>query len=431
MVDFNKIEDLDQLESWLETQDPGINRAIAARASLRSLPSAMAVLDQNIARLNAPDLVLASFRATLITGVARTCPTPVMEKVNTSARSAHSAARTALASARSAALCALSSARSARSARSAALSAVYADANAAQNGIEVELFASPLWGGTEHIGHLLGDWEDFAARPDPDKIWAFWRDWYRGMLNGKPLDWDLQFQVALIKDAVWQDGAAAVAREIERIKENLGSETASTQDRFPEYEPKSINHLVENRIVITASLKGLAVQITDAVEQYPSEANANELPDAFKPLAELPSMFGAIATVLQSIPSSGEVTAETEQKLREENGRLNAKIAELQENVAALKSEISDLDEREKGKHWCFIKRVALMGSLVGIAPALAGGAWVLSADELGLKQRYENLAIDWQFVQDLIAGELSPASGLPQTQVDKSLRPVARPDSA
>jgi len=71
------------------------------------------------------------------------------------------------------------------------------------------------------------------------------------------------------------------------------------------------------------------------------------------------------------------------------------------------------------------------MGSLVGIAPALAGGAWVLSADELGLKQRYENLAIDWQFVQDLMAGELSPASDLPQTQVEHSLRPVARPDSA
>jgi len=227
-----------------------------------------------------------------------------MKEVNTAADSALSACSSAHAP------------DSVRSARSAA----YSDANAAQNGIDPNLFASPLWGETEHTGHLLGFWEAFAARPDPDQIWAFWRDWYRGMLNGKPLDWDLQLQVALIDNSVWQDGAEAVAREISRIRGNLGSETASTQERFPEYEPKSINHLVENRIVITASLKGLAVQITDAVEQYPSEANANELPDAFKPLAELPSMFGAIATVLQSIPGSGEVTSETDKSYAKKTG---------------------------------------------------------------------------------------------------------------
>ena len=55
---------------------------------------------------------------------------------------------------------------------------------------------------------------------DPE-TWGFWRRWYDGMLAGEPLPWDLQEQVALIPDDIWQAGPEAVARELEKIEARM------------------------------------------------------------------------------------------------------------------------------------------------------------------------------------------------------------------
>lgn len=47
---------------------------------------------------------------------------------------------------------------------------------------------------------------------------AFWKEWYEGFVVGKPLDWELQRQVASIKDSIWKDGPEAVAAEINKIR---------------------------------------------------------------------------------------------------------------------------------------------------------------------------------------------------------------------
>jgi hypothetical protein len=49
-------------------------------------------------------------------------------------------------------------------------------------------------------------------------VWGFWARWYQGMLDGEPLDWDLQRAVALIDDAVWTAGPEAVAERIRDIE---------------------------------------------------------------------------------------------------------------------------------------------------------------------------------------------------------------------
>ncbi|WP_282076612.1 hypothetical protein [Epibacterium ulvae] len=61
--------------------------------------------------------------------------------------------------------------------------------------------------------------------------YAFWRDWYRGFLDGKPLDWELQRRVALIPDPIWDEGSEAVAREIERIKAEWLAEQLPQADK--------------------------------------------------------------------------------------------------------------------------------------------------------------------------------------------------------
>lgn len=56
-------------------------------------------------------------------------------------------------------------------------------------------------------------WHEWAG-----KNGSFWREWYKGLLDGEPLDWGLQRRVALIDDAVWEAGIEAVAVEIEKIR---------------------------------------------------------------------------------------------------------------------------------------------------------------------------------------------------------------------
>lgn len=61
--------------------------------------------------------------------------------------------------------------------------------------------------------NFFENWYEWAG-----KNGAFWREWYQGFLDGKPLDWELQRRVALIDDVIWEAGPGSVAEEIEKIR---------------------------------------------------------------------------------------------------------------------------------------------------------------------------------------------------------------------
>jgi hypothetical protein len=64
-------------------------------------------------------------------------------------------------------------------------------------------------------------------------VWGFWARWYQGMLDGEPLDWDLQRAVALIDDTVWIAGPEAVAERIRDIEKTFVEERrAANQAEF-------------------------------------------------------------------------------------------------------------------------------------------------------------------------------------------------------
>ncbi|MGR3623876.1 hypothetical protein [Pseudophaeobacter sp.] len=279
------------------------------------------------------------------------------------------------------------------------------------------IFDRPLW---THPVEIMDPYQPLPF-PDLEEVvlqLGFWQDWYKGFLDGKPLDWELQRRVALIDDAIWEAGPEAVAAQIERIKEDFATTTSEVQDRFPEYEPKSVNHLIENRVLASASLQGLSVQISDEIAQYHAETGANALPDAFQPLSDMPILLNTLAATLQGIPSSGEASAETEQRLREENGRLNAKVAELQGELATLKLKLENLSEADQKGILFWFQKNALWGML----PVCL---WAFGED-LEIRNRYENMINNKEEIRQLLMQE-----GLPQTQVQKSLRPFSRPGRA
>ncbi len=242
MKDLEPFEDLDQIQAWLKVQENDrVCCAFAARAALRALPAAMAVVGQNLERLTGDRFLLACLRAVLTCGVASTCPTSDVPKVTSAARSAERSARSAAAAAAASGAFSTTTAaaRSATDSATAAAArspihpinfAITTASHFASNfatlsdgtrlrdkGIDAH-FAVSLWEDEGPISKLLVHWQTFQERPDPEGVWAFWVMWYRGMFEGIPMDWDLQLQVALIDDAVWEDGPKAVAQKIARIR---------------------------------------------------------------------------------------------------------------------------------------------------------------------------------------------------------------------
>ncbi|MEO0343951.1 MAG: hypothetical protein AAF198_11005 [Pseudomonadota bacterium] len=87
-----------------------------------------------------------------------------------------------------------------------------------------ELRSEKLWRGlrshdeVEALG-FFDNWYEWVG-----KNGAFWKEWYQGVLDGEPLDWELQRKIALIPNQIWDTGIEAVAEEIERIRATLDLE---------------------------------------------------------------------------------------------------------------------------------------------------------------------------------------------------------------
>ncbi|UWS06886.1 hypothetical protein [Phaeobacter inhibens] len=248
--------------------------------------------------------------------------------------------------------------------------------------------------------------------------WSFWREWYQGFLDGKPLGWELQRRVAEIDNVIWETGPEAVAVEIERIRAEFSGQP-SGEDRFPKHEPKSVSHLFDNRVIASASLQGLATQVTHSIERFHAETGANALPEALEPLTALPALLLAVNSTIQKAPHEGTIPSETEDQLRAEIGRLNAKIVELEGKICGLEADIASLPHAERKGIIQLLTQTALWGGL-------ASGLWILSGDDVDLRKRTENLIERKEQVRSLLMQD-----GLPQTQVKKSLRPVPRPNRA
>ena len=81
-----------------------------------------------------------------------------------------------------------------------------------------EIFGVGIWAGGTPFVLSLGGWGRFTMHSDQHPEWAFWREWYQGFLDGKPLNWELQKEIAEIPGADWELGPKRIAGLIEGIK---------------------------------------------------------------------------------------------------------------------------------------------------------------------------------------------------------------------
>lgn len=329
MAEFEKIENLDQLERWLTTQDIRMSRTIAARAALRALPDLMPALYNP----SSAKLLLAGLRATLISGAASTFPSQDLNRVKKAsyaasasvepygdsfpAASAAAYASTFDFSAAAAADTVYISTRSARAhsdnSAAAALSAAASDAALGETHDPHQIFNHPLWSTTDDDEQLLQQWQAFEARPDPEGIWSFWRDWYRGMLNGEPLDWGLQLQVALIDNAIWEAGPEAIAKEIARIRQVIEANGHEENKPYSEQPVSAATAeamaqlLQTNRDAISLTTASLLEQIAEFREKMRGN---NHLESEFREeiLAFLDQLSEKLRNLVKALPAVAETT---------------------------------------------------------------------------------------------------------------------------
>lgn len=404
------IENADEFLNWLKEQSQQTCVIIAARAALRVFPFVTHHQYKN------KPLVLLTARAILTSGVAARLPTSEIKAAADAARATYADSRATFAAADAAAAAANASyaaagvaadgaaratsaaqaagnaARAARPADGAAYAAAYADS---EIGFD-PLFRSPLWDEPREPDWLVSALITNENLLESGPEWKFWRNWYQGFLIGDPMDWELQRRVALIDEAIWEAGPEAVAEEIERIKDEFDSHLAKSDTRQPDFEPNSVDRIFKNKHIATANASAVAVEITDAIGRFHADTGVNQLPEPFLPLQAMPVSLGRISAILKHEAK----TPETEQKLREEIGRLNAKIAQLETALEAAHQ------SKEPIFPEAFKKQAAASLGDWKLYGALCAGLWVISGDELGTQKRLENI-LSWR---EAIFGEDCPA---------------------
>ncbi|SLN29427.1 hypothetical protein TRL7639_01192 [Falsiruegeria litorea R37] len=209
----------------------------------------------------------------------------------------------------------------------------------------------------------------------------YWTDWYTGFVEGSPLDRELQRRVALIDDTIWNAGPEAVAAEIEKIREEYQRTVTPPPQRFPELEPNSTKRLITNAATISPALSGLSFQIENAQAQF-HQFGYNQIPDTFLPLVELPALLNNISSKLDTPAPNTDV----EDALRAEVGLLNAKVIALE---AALEEALRNKATSFKGT---LKEHVAKSLGDWKLYAAIVSGLFLLSGDDLTLKERGENL---------------------------------------
>lgn len=398
-----EITDEESAQAWLETQDHQTQVWFAAQCTLRALPLLSA---WNKAAVNGE--VLGSFRATMIAMAAVTTWLTGKERLSDAAYAAASnstdtspppgsaqAAPLVFVSAIHAAMVLDEKRRTAADARGAAYYACYAASkfftmSSASTfkiivGSPEHFFSdqlSTLWPTEQIPKSFLECWVELKGQLEKDDAdWSFWVDWYEGILNGTPMDWNLIFRIAMeVTPKQWAAGQAVVAERINEIRKDFdGSHREELrQERF---EPQSVELIYSYKHIAVSSTQTIAINISDAFEELRRESGLNETPDAFRPLEAMPSSLKKISKLLYSTR-----TPDTEQELREELGRLNAKIAALEAELAKLR------DAQDSVFAPALKKQIAMSLGDWKLYAAFCASLWVVSGDDLSMRDRLENL---------------------------------------
>lgn len=133
---------------------------------------------------------------------------------------------------------------------------IRSDCIALEDGTAVETL--PLWSQNPLAGH----WDDVRDRlAASGEGWRFWVSWYEKTLGGKPQEWDVLTDIALLPSADWEKGAdhinALIAEIAERHRRDVTSTIQAAVAQNARTIPPQIDALVANLDAEIERLRGI------------------------------------------------------------------------------------------------------------------------------------------------------------------------------
>ena len=275
MVEISEIKDRETLKEWLETQPRPTSVAIAHRAAMRVLP----LYWDWVIRDSKRDLTaLPVLRQVLIAGVATVYPTPAI-------RSADAAAAL---SALSAVAAAANAAFSDFAAHAAMWHEFRSDCTTLGNNKTPGVW--PLW--TEQDNPLQSRWDSIkntASKPDANGVdWSFWITWYDNALTGKPQNWPMLRDIALIGPDTWDKGPEVVNPLIAEIE--------TEYEKKPEKPLSPKQTLAANANVIHQQLDTLKLFVENEIARL---REPNDIPtDVMQRIVKLEAIVKSVNAML-------------------------------------------------------------------------------------------------------------------------------------
>jgi hypothetical protein len=213
-------------------------------------------------------------------------------------------------------------------------------------------------------------------------IWSFWLRWWEGVLSGNQLDWDLQKEVALIPDAIWQQGPVAVAaaiRQIERhladlaepdlIEKDLAALPASPRWQIAHFKDTVALHRVDIPPTLDALLEYCGREIDRLQGRNAPYSSVEEEEEAQRQIRVLTSIFSTLRKLRETIPSDGALN----DKDAERGERLTRLFVRLIRQWPSKNAE----DLVDSVYRAALVGLTATLGPMIGVPAAVATGAGV------------------------------------------------------
>lgn len=283
MNDLPRIDSNESLEAWLADRPPSDAAIIASRSAMRVAPFWMSGIAEQKKYLD--DLPGWRVCRLLLTAVVfAKFPEPEI-------RSARALSREVIGPDRSFSLYdsdpAYSAARATRQAALAGPHSGYAFEAASQAGTEfstafllsAELdvrdahvgrdpMVEPLWRLASPLSLIADHWEKAKSYMSTSPGGSFWTDWYQRALEGRPQNWPLLRAVALIDNALWEQGGEALDKAINDLRQKHALAATANGERV-EINPDTGNlHLVPDTRLPEAVAVYVRRKIIKAVEIF-------------------------------------------------------------------------------------------------------------------------------------------------------------------
>jgi hypothetical protein len=402
----DSIQDLQSLREWLEPRPIQEVYKIAFRSALRVIPLACDQMESDWA-LRTGATALPPFRTLLTLGVVCRSPTSdVMAATQSAGRATQALTADSVPADDSfdavvAAIAEAAQAHSSSQPRSYLTDAADTATRLVESrGIDVrvqwqqiqadaklieahyDLLLAPLWPSQAPDWFRTADGATRAILLRDPQTWSFWLRWWDGVLSGNQLDWDLQKEVALIPDAIWQQGPAAVAaaiRQIERhladlaepdlIEKDLAALPASPREQIAHFKDTVALHREDIPPTLDALLEYCGREIDRLQGRNAPYSSVEEEEEAQRQIRVLTSIFSTLRKLRETIPSDGPMN----DKDAERGERLTRLFVRLIKQWPSTNAE----DLVDSVYRAALVGLTATLGPMIGVSAAVATGAGV------------------------------------------------------